>query len=411
MILQPLPGDATVLRLLADELARRAETWASMATVVARLRSQGTRWESPAGERFGALVGEVPPHLDLVSDRYAVASRALLDLAAAMAVEQPRVQWCVEEDIDAQRQVEAIEVEITGLLDAGTGMESALIQQALARQRFHLGRTVTAREQHAAAWRRFMEVDELCAARLRAAAEDRLADPLAYRGLHAIHTLGSSLAALGAAASAHPLLKGLSVAGGVLTVASDVALLAGYSEGSLAGLGADAALAVTGGIGSAMVKGALQGGKIVNGVVTVDRTLSTQARLRAGLGTVLRAPAQDLHALVDLRVTLRTPSPWIPRFREKAPAAFSAAWMQEKRALLTLQKQRTALVNDWRVATAAGRTTQQMWWGGQGLTAAATVGDKAVDRWGPAPGTPSPRSADVSSRVCQRTPEAATGVR
>lgn len=400
MILAPLPGHAPTMLLVADELDRRASTLAATAAVLARLRSRGTSWDSPAGEAFGRLLASMPPHLDLVVDRYAVAADALRHLAAVLEEEQAVIQRAVDEEIDARAHVDAIETEIIALLDLGVPRESVEVQGALTRQRAHLARIVDAQDRHRAAWERYAAADEMCTSRLRAAAEDRLADPLAYRGLHAIHDLGEGLAAVGAMAGAHPLVRALGVAGGALTVVADVGLLAGYREGDALGLAVDGALAFTGGLGSAFMRGATQGGRVLGGVVVVDRTLSVQARIRAGWGTVLKASVNDLRPLARIGESVRTPIAWVPRFKEGAPKAFSALWLREKAALLTLEKQRAALSAQVALATAAGREARQLWFGGAALSVTAKVGDQVVDRI-PMRGSPDP---PVSSRVCQRAP-------
>ena len=108
MILPPLPGNPDGIRLLADRLDSTARRTAAITGVLARLRGSAT-WVSPAGEAFGARLGEVPPVLDAVSARLGGAAGPLRSLADAMEEAQRVVEGAIRDDSDAQATYAVLE--------------------------------------------------------------------------------------------------------------------------------------------------------------------------------------------------------------------------------------------------------------------------------------------------------------
>lgn len=405
MILAPLAADADMMRRFAGVMRWRAEQYAATSRVLASLRYARHGWESEAGALFLERVTAFPATLDLVVDRYAVVASAIESLAQAAAEESPRIQWCVEEDRDAQAHIEACERELEAVLAAGASLESVAAAAILARQRHHVERQQQAREAHRAAWLRYEEADARCATHLRIATQDNLTDTHVYRAVRTAQEVGHALASLGLLARAHPALAGLAVVGAAVGTLADITMLVGYDEGSLSEVGTNIALTAAGAMGSTMKAGALARGSMSGGRVSADASLSIQQRLALGRAHVWGGVMTDLkglHSLAPGATAARAAT--AAGAATVAPRAGAVAAGQGARfkvgAALTAARN-AAYRNDLLIATAGGRearnlylTSQGLKVGGMAINQSASLAQKRGDVSSTAcrsPGTPSPR--------------------
>lgn len=363
MILPPLPGDPSSVRSYAVDLRSRAARYSATARVIGRLRGTGG-WDGPTGAAFAEQLARFPAHLDLVIHRYLAAAAALDLLAAALEAEQPRVQWAIGEDQDAAAGEIACERELESLMASGEMWESPVVQGVLARQRACTARRQDAQAIHRTAWSRFNEADERCASALRAAAQDRLVDTAVYRSVRAVQEIGDGLASIGLLARAHPALAGLALVGTVGGTLADVTMLLAYDEGSWGELATEFGLGALGGGATVLKSASTAGGKIVNGGVIADRTLTRGDRLRHGASELIEGWSKDLDGLAPLaRANSRRPPALSP-----VPAAVPAGTRARINLRAMLDKARdTAYRNDLRLATAAGTQARTMYLTSVGL--------------------------------------------
>lgn len=388
MILQPLPGDAEVVRTLAGELRARGERMADLAGLLARLRDASTVWESPAGVVFATRLSGLPPSLDLVVDRYVAASAALIDLAQVLGREQPTVQACVEEENEAQRRILLIEDELARLAASGVGRGDPLYEVLLTDQRREVARAQEARARHTAAWARFTEADARCAAALEAAAADRLEDSVAYRTVRGAGEAADAVAALGALGTLHPGFKAAGVVGAGASSVSDAVMLLAYDEGSWGDLAADVAFAATTGTGSALKAGSALTGQ-----------LSRAERIRAGMAAATRTKVQDVLDPLRLSPFARPGAlrPSLPTIATRG--SFGARGLLTKGVNAARSALDRALLDDWRLAVRNGRDARVHFVTGEALVRGSWLTQTVVNRLGPAPRPP------VSSTSCERSPD------
>mgnify|MGYP003375555217 CR=1 FL=1 len=388
MILQPLPGDAEVVRGLAAHLRARAQQMADLAGLLARLREASTVWESPAGVVFATRLAGLPPSLDLVVDRYAVAAAALIELAEVLGREQPIIQACVYEESQAQRQILLLEDELARLAAGGLGRGDPLYEVLLADQRREVARAQEARARHTAAWARFTEADTRCADRLAAAARDRLQDGLAYRSVRGAAQLADGVAALGALGTLHPGFKAAGVVGAGAGGVSDAVMLLAYDEGSWGDLAADVAFAATTGTGSALKAGSALTGQF-----------SRAERIRAGVAAATRAKVDEVRG--PLRITpFARPGALAPSLPAIATGgSFTARGLLTKGVNAARSGLDRALLDDWRLAVRNGKDAKVHFVTGEALLRGSWLTQSVVNRLGPSPHPP------VSSSSCARSPD------
>ncbi len=388
MILQPLPGDAEVVRDLAAHLRARAQRMADLAGLLMRLREASTAWESPAGVAFAGRLAGLPPSLDLVVDRYSAAAAALIDLAEVLGREQPVIQACVEEDIDARRRILLLEDELARLAAGGLGRGDPRYEVLFADQRRQVARAQEARARHTAAWARFTAADTRCADRLVAAARDRLQDTLAYRTVRGAGQVADGVAALGALGALHPGFKAAGVIGAAAGGVSDAVMLLAYDEGSWGEFAADAVFAATTGTGSALKAGSALTGQ-----------LSRAERIRAGVATATRTKVEGV--LGPLRLTpfarVGATGPVLPAIA--TGGSFSARGLLTKGVNAARSALDRALLDDWRLAVRNGRDAKVHFVTGEALVRGSWLTQSVVNRLGPSPGPP------VSSSSCARSPD------
>ena len=389
MILQPLPGNPDGIRLLADRLDSTARRTAAITGVLARLRGSAT-WVSPAGEAFGARLGEVPPVLDAVSARLGGAAGPLRSLADAIEEAQRVVEGAIRDVSDAQATYAVLEDRASALVGTGLGEDSpdVLVVRHLQREQLRVREVAQAR--HAAALERFREADRQCSATLRALSAGALADSGLYRLASGASTVGRDLASVGSVAAAVPQLKGVAFVGGAVGAVGDAALLVGYDEGSWSDLGTSLALTATGGAGGVLKAAGTAGARRTASGVVVTRRLTAQQRLAVGVATQARARRDAIRARFELPPDRGTPSRFLGA-PARAPVTAPLLKVTREQVVQRVRsaaraKADQAFLDGWRLASANGPQAQKMYAAGATLEVGTRAAAKATNGAEPRPG-------------------------
>lgn len=307
VVLVPVSGSTASIRAIAQGLGDLARAVGRIGAQLLDLRTV-ERWESAAGERFGAALALLPAALDQVRHRYLAAGDALAEFAEHHAQAAEETERQAMRHRAAHDDVFAIEDEITRA--AADPAAAAQLPLLYARQRAALARAQAAEEEYSRAWRAFDAAAEDCRARLRAAAADGIVDTGTYDALRSARTWAQAMTtAFGVAGTLPTPLKAFSTAasgvGAGLVLAGDLLLLLGYDEGSWGGVLETAALNASG-RGAATLSRAAGAGAVkgLNGSWTGQR-LRTSERVRLGRGELradlarqwaaLRAPVSERH--------------------------------------------------------------------------------------------------------------------
>lgn len=393
--LAPLPGDPGSIRRLAGALAESARRFAATSATLGGLRAAAV-WESPAGSAFGARVGRIPALLDAAAERYAACSAALLTLADSLE----RAQRVVAEAIDVAdtslREYRRLEDRATELATVGRGEDDPeTVAMRLAQQRL-MGARTAAEAAHRRAVAEHLDVDRRCAARLRRAAVDELADSALYRALR----VGSDSSRLSEGLELPGmLLPPLGVALGVVNAASAGLLRLVYDEGSWGSAAVNGSLSALGGWGKVLRRGSGLGARIVTSETagrTVRRAVqdthyTTGARIRRATRDHVEARARaKLTAFTD--PTIR----WLPGSGAPArgtpsalcglPSAPSVALRDRLRGAparmksAALDQVNTHFLDSWRLASAGGSQTRRMYAAGVTLEGVGATGRRVADR-------------------------------
>ncbi|WP_392542435.1 hypothetical protein [Oryzobacter telluris] len=387
--LRPLPGDPGAVRHLAGSLRATGERLGAIAATLARLRD-GAVWEGSAGEAFGARVGDVPPVLTAVAERFVGAVPPLLALATVLEEVQPVIGAAVHDDDAATVAYAALEDRVVGLVASGSTEDDPAVLVLRHLQREQVEVQVRARGRHAAAVGRFREVDARAAASLRALTFDDLGDSVVYRAVATVSGTGRGLASLGALAPVAPELLPVALVGDAAASVSDAALYAAYGEGSAGALATDAALWATAGVGRVLRYGSVVGAEATATGARTTQVLTRQQRVAQGAVETVRARRDALRSAFAGVPARGTPSALIggpatrsPRLpdgatvAERASAAARAAAERAREAAADQVRRR--VLDDWRLASANGASAQKMYATGVTLEVAGTAGTRAVE--------------------------------
>ncbi len=387
-VLHPLPGDPGAVLVLASSCAATAERLGGLSGALVRLR-EGAVWDGPAGDAFGARIGEAPGVLDAVAHRFRGAVAPLRSLAAAMEDAQAVIEPAVREHDEAQHAYAVLEERVYALVAAGAteadpqvaGLRALQIQQAEIQ--------ATARSRHAAASSTFHDADRHCAATLSGLSEDSIADSLLYRFTTGASSLGHGIGAVGVAALVAPELAPLALAGDVLAFGADASLLLLYGEGDLEQLGLEAGLIAMGTAGRIMRSGSSAGAEMTVDGIRAMRSLSPSERMLLGSAATVQARIAKVRKIFDVPPPRGTPSHLTggpPLARTTNPprtvAEVRAASARAARRVKAAARARadTAFRDQLRMATAGGRGPQAMYIGGVTLLGGEKVGRKVVER-------------------------------
>jgi hypothetical protein len=375
--LAPLPGSPDEVRRVADRLDATARRLEVLARVLARL-GHGVVWEGAAGDVAARLGGAIVP---------------MYVLADAMEEAQSVMAVAIRDEQEAEHAYAVLEDRAYSLTVAGAGEDDPALLVVRHLQREQVQVLVAARANHRAAVLRFQEADSRCARVLRALAADDLTDSAAYRFVAGASTVGHDLATAGVAAALVPELRPLAAAGEAVGMAADAALLVAYDEGDWGDWGTAAALALTGGAGGVLRRGAVAGAEHTARGAVSTRHLTTPQRLALGAVAEAQARRDAVRAALTTPSARGTPSALIggpvvrgPRAAPPGPSGFvprvrdaARAGAARGRAAAAAQLDR-AFRDDWRLATANGRVAQRLYSSGTGLD----VGSAVVDRITPA---------------------------
>lgn len=388
--LRPLPGDPGGVRHLASALGATGARLSALAATLVRLRD-GATWEGCAGEAFGARIGDVPPVVQEVADRFRGAVAPLLALAEAMEEAQQVVGHAVRVDDEAAATYAALEDRVVVAMASGSTEDDPDVLVVRHLQRRQVEDQQEARARHAAALERFRVVDERTTRALRALALDDLADSAPYRLLAAVSSGGRDLATVGTLGPLAPeLVPVAAVADGAATLA-DGALLLAYDEGDAGELATSLLLASTAGIGGTLRRGAAAGAEVTATGARVTRPLTTRQRLALGAAASVRARRDAVREALEAGARERTPSvvlggpPVRPRVlfpagtplghRVRVLARQGAARVRESAEDVV----RRRVLDDWARASANGVGAQRMYVSGVTLQLGTVAGVQAVE--------------------------------
>lgn len=372
-VLQPIEGDPDSVRALAATLTSGAARLASVNSVLVGIKA-GASWDSPAGELFEAAVRESPPVIDALIDRYAGAAAALRSFAASLEEAQALARSASaarHEAHDEHRRLE--ECAVAAQADPVTS------EQVRRRQGEAMARMMAAEQQHDRAWDAFTRADRHLAARLRTLADDILDDPWHYTAFAKADEMSQELSAIPPVARRASFVGVLAATGDAAGLASQVGLLMIYGEGSWKQLGINTGARVAGVGARGLRTGALAGSapatRLSDGRrIQVGEKLSTTRRFVIGtreaipsanpvLGRVLRgdgAIGSSRMAVPLDRLPAMPPTAGLPI------AAKVQVWRARGVAAARRQAE-TAVLDDWRAATAGGRNAQMMFAAGSTL--------------------------------------------
>lgn len=398
-ILEPLPGRPAAIRALAQALCGSAGGYSDVGRAVGAL-NHAALWEGPAGEAFGAKAVRVPGLLDAAAARYAACASSLRTLADSLERAQGVIARAIETDSRCSREYVRLESRVE-VLEATTrasgGLTGAAVDAAVevaglrtAQQRL-LEEQSRARAEYDRVVAEHADTDRRCAARLRAASDDVLADSRTYLALRAAagHSRTSEILE-----GAGMLLPPVGAAVGVTNAVSEGLLQVFYDEGSRKSVAINGSLSMLGGWGKVLRRAATVGSRVV--VTGAGRTVvrqtrytptervavaarqqvsqSVRARLSAftdprirylpGGGLGGRNTASALHGLPPGHRSLSAPARSVP-LRLKSAA---------------LERVNTKVLDDIRIARAGGRTTQRMYVAGITLEGGAKGGQQLLSR-------------------------------
>ena len=319
--LRPLPGDPGAVRALARSLRATGERLDAIGSTLGRLRA-GATWEGCANEAFTARIGDVPPLVATVAERFAGAAAPLTALAEVMEEAQGVIGTAVHDDDAAAHAYAVLEDRVALLVASGRGEDDPEVVVLRHLQREQVAEQVRARARHAAALERFREADARAASVLRGLALDDIADSRLYRTLAAVQAGGRGVAEVGALAVVAPELAPLAAAGDATAVVADAGMLAVYGEGDAGALATGLALASTGGVGRVLRQGSLLGAEATAAGVRATRSLTTQQRLALGAVEAARARRDALRASlrgVPAAVDAECPPRWSAGARPLPP--------------------------------------------------------------------------------------------
>lgn len=383
-VLAPVPGDPASIRLLAASLTGAAERFGATTTALTGL-CRGAVWDGPAGTAFTERVGRVPTLLDAAAIRYAACSAALLTLADSLADAQRVTATAIETDDRCRRDHLRLEERGIELISCGRDeSDPELVAIRTAQQRV-VGEQLEAQAAHRRAVADHLAVDRACAARLRHAAADSIADSRTYRLLR----LGSGDSRLSEGLVVPGmLLPPLGAVTGTANALSDGLLRLFYDEGSWSEVVAGGALAGLGGAGRLLRRGSVLGATLVGSqsasgptrraIVESHHTLGARMRIagREELGEQARA---RLNRFVDPTIRGLPGSGAVPsRGTSTAlvglpPTAGGAAGraLGPRLKSAAMEQVNTRFLDSWRMASAGGSATRRMYVAGVTLEGAS----------------------------------------
>lgn len=373
MTLEQLPGDADAIAVLAETLRASATRFAATGATTRSL-GPGACWDGGAGRLFGERVAALAPVLDAAASRYAACAAALRTLAPVLADSQRTIAAATDAHAAATQRYAALENRIWALLCAG---RTELDAEVIVLRQSQVG-ALEAQTQALAAHRRamadFEAADAACAATIREACDDAIADSAAYRGVLSLSEGGWTQELL---AVPGMILPPLGAVLGVLQAGADATLEAQWGEGGWGTAAASAALAGAGSYGKVLKSGAVAGARWVTTakgerVVEVTERLTRSQRIDAGLkaqrdawvNKALRGDARyaPVMAVGDEATPMvlgrRAPSASVP-FRERLRALPATA--RERSAATARARYEATPVGQWRLASGNGREAAAMY--------------------------------------------------
>lgn len=391
-VLPPVPGWAPGIRALAAAVETSGHRLAAACRDLVRFRD-GAVWDGPAGEAFGARIAQVPTVLDRAARRHLGAAAPLRAYADVLEVEQARAQRCVEEHRDAWEAYVALEDRAAALVASGLDESAPDLLVVRARQQEEAATVGRAEREHRAALDRLDAADTRCAAALRALADDPIADPVVYRGLRTLSSVGHGVGVLGSApATVFPALAAAGTVGEGVGTTADAGLLALYGEGDAAALATTAATAALGAGGQALRAGAKAGVvQRADGAVVGVTRLSTSERVVAGSVHTARDRIAQARARFEVPGDRGTASALLGGPAPRPPRTMTSVSLRQRvvdGARTRVRTRYDTALTELAVVSAGGRSTQRMYAAGVTLSVAEKALPRVVEqqrRPGPTP--------------------------
>lgn len=288
----PVSGDPAAVAEAAHALRDLAVRIGAIDARLHDLRTLGV-WETPSGERFDAALRRLPDVLLLLQSRYRAASEALLTWSVDLRSAIHARAEAADRRLEARIELDAVERDLqAALLEPA----SAWYEELLSRQVRALRRAREAEEDIERVWWRHQEAAADCGQRLRAASQDTLVDSTTYAVLRDARAIAEGVGALAGIAALVPGpqqgLVAVAAAGGTSAmIGIDVALLIGYGDGSIWGIGQNAGVAISGRGARTLSQAAGVGAKQVNGIWRGQQLGTTRRIAQAHRELSTRLPA------------------------------------------------------------------------------------------------------------------------
>jgi hypothetical protein len=359
----PVGGDPATVRALAGTLAGEGDWLGSLGGSLRGLADPSlTSWDSAAGEAFARRCAGVAGVVDRLSRRYAVAARALVALADALARAQETVAG-------AQRVHEQAWPEFLAAGDAMALAESSddpAVRSTAPRLRARMveaGERVQAAERRASDARaEYRIADRRCASVLASLRDDGLSDSGWYDVLTTTRDVAGSVESVAGPAALLPVPPVRAVAepvaavAGAAGLAADAALLAVWGDGSWSSLALGAAAAAAGPVAGGLKTGARATNAAAQAAASTRverRALRMGARQR--LAAAMGAPSARAYGKAPTPVarTVRWPAP------SRRPGTWGR-WAAEQAELRARTAVQTRWLDDWRAVTGTTGTSPRL---------------------------------------------------
>ncbi|HEY7718118.1 MAG TPA: hypothetical protein VH915_05110 [Pedococcus sp.] len=367
----PIPGSPDVVGGLAAALRDEAQRVAAAHDGLRAVASGGTSWEGPAGRAFAARVGEVPRLLDAVAQRYAAASAALREFAAAFREAQ---EACSTAIVLRERGVlrrDRWGEEMARAEASASPAEQASVPQLRALMVQGAEEVLRHERAWAEAQERFRLADERCARALGRLLDDTLTDSWAYDWLKGgtafAHDVADNAGLVGLLPPARAVAGPVGAAAAVGGFVGDLSMRLAYDEGEWREIGETLALGAVG-----FGAGALRSASQVDALPTARHhgPLPEPAPVRSRLATGARSHLTDTFAGAG-RPTGSAPATGAgaahagarPALRERIDAA--------------LTRKVDAVLGPWHLASRSGADARAMLLAAWGLRAGAAAYTKA----------------------------------
>ncbi|GAB3446389.1 hypothetical protein GCM10027517_28550 [Phycicoccus ginsengisoli] len=373
---QPIGGDPATVRQLARTLAGQGDWLASLAGILRGLADPAVaRWDSPAGEAFGRRGADVAGVVDRVSRRYAVAARALLGLAEALARTQAAVGQAQRAHDEAWPEFLAAG-DAVALAEASDDPSVRSTAPRLRARMVEAGERVELVQRQAdEAHEQYRLADRECAKVLCGLLSDGLTDGGWYDAVTATRDVARSVGGVAGLAASVPFPPLQTVAAPVAAVAdgvglaTDATVLAVWGDGSWSSVALGATAAAVGPVAGVLKNGARATNAAAQAAAAtrVERRglrLGVRHRLAAGIG----APGARSYGKAPTPATRTVP--WTLPSRH--PRAWGR-WAVDQAEVRTRAAVQNRWLDDWRVITGTPGTSTSMLVSAWGVEAGGSV--------------------------------------